>query len=272
MMLNFFKVLAFTTLITSTSFAMHGGTPTAPGVKTSFVNVISDLTVCTGVVIAPTVVATAAHCVKTAASTKLVAYISETLPTAECNIVSFTDEVIHPDYEFTPFRKVTPDIALLKLSKPLCDATPAELNKTKPIENGDVLLMAGHTGTDSPFGVSTAIDVTTFDFSEIREHVYATPGSRPALDIEKIIEAGPMNYIFATPNGPGKTICTGDSGGPTYKVNDQGKMVLYGINGLYIVNENLGQMSICKNAYVQAFTPIAPYMDWIEKQIQEWSE
>ncbi len=251
------------------SFAINGGLPTTSGVSPSVVNVIFAKSPCAGVVIAPNVVATAAHCIDQNGAPLMVAYIQPNISTVECNIQNVLEYKFEPSAKLTKFGRHTPDIALIKIEAPLCDAKPAFLSP-KSIKAGDKVFMAGHIGNDYPYGVSSAILVETIDFSNIYDHVYAKKESYVEKQIKNFLDEGPMNYVFAIPTQLGETICAGDSGGPVYSEGENGEMLLHGLNGLTLVNEKLGSMQECGNAYVQAFTPIAPYLDWIESTIEGW--
>ena len=150
---------------------------------------------CTGTLIAPNAVLTAAHCVEGGGS-----------HTFEVNGQTYTatKAVIHPDYQGKDV-----DLAVMILDQNVTGITPYELNRVTP-QVGEMLTIVGfgatgdgNTGHNGDFGV---------------KHEGTTP-------IDKVDD---VSIIWNFDNNSESNTAPGDSGGPAF-LNHGGKIVLAGV-------------------------------------------
>jgi hypothetical protein len=98
---------------------------------------------CSGVVLAPDIVLTAAHCVRRGERVRVGGNLGGRYQTLPPSLLSPVAEIVqHPRY--APADAGSPDLAILKLAKPLPDRfVPAVLNPRVP-NIGDDLIVAGY--------------------------------------------------------------------------------------------------------------------------------
>jgi secreted trypsin-like serine protease len=166
---------------------------------------------------------------------------------------------------------MNPDIALVHLSTTPCNTIPANLPDNRMLQTGDVVSAAG-------FGVGNG-------HADIPEqiHLRILPQTKDALVslyqgedrswtnmIAQDFAKYSSRYLFALDADDYGSICNGDSGGPIFKESN-GIVSLVGENGAYIVHPTKG-IPACNGAYIQLFTPLAPYLGWIRSQIEIWGK
>ncbi|MFK8252232.1 S1 family peptidase [Ancylobacter terrae] len=183
-------VLAF--LAAGPARAIVGGQPAAPDVAAQTAMIVSTRGAsCTGSVLAPDVVLTAAHCVQPAAN-YAVAVIEPTGP----RIIPASRIALHPRFDPGSFdsRRPTPDLALVKLAEPL----PARFRPAR-------------LGTDAALPAKGTV-FTLAGFGVVRDGDGKSAGTLRSLDLPSIgTTGGIMIRLSAGSTGGG---CTGDSGGP----------------------------------------------------------
>lgn len=264
--MNFFKTLLVSTLsiiLTVPALAIVNGQILDKDntVRNFIVNVKLKNGMCTGSVISPTIVLTAAHCADLMGAPELVAQITGE-PTVKCNISKVIDFSFAPTaVQDLPLKVHSPDILLLKLETPLCAVGIAPMSYKVPATN-DVLHAAGYGEGSFPFGKAHSFSFTVIDSKTINTHV--TPLTHWDEDL---LVLAPRTYMFGLPNSSGASVCGGDSGGPVSEIIGD-KTLLVGVSGAALPNTTLG--ASCDKKYLQLFTPLAPYKEWIESKLMEW--
>jgi len=166
---------------------------------------------CSGVVLAPDIVLTAAHCVRRGERLRVGGNLGGGYQTLPPSLLSPVAEIVqHPLY--TPRDSGSPDLAILKLEKPLPDRfIPAVLNPRTP-SVGDDLIVAGYgTSAAGDKGASVVLRMVLQRVSEsIRGWVVLTSVGEDAAN------AGP-----------------GDSGGPVFAYRGMHSLVglMVGVSG-----------------------------------------
>src|SRR5437868_3027802 len=103
-----------------------GGAPSADGVARSVVTIVGSRgNFCTGAMIAPKIVLTAAHCVQPGADYKIVDYGADRQPSLQ----DVKAVAIHPGFNMQTMlaHRATADVALLQLDAPAKGKAPAVL-------------------------------------------------------------------------------------------------------------------------------------------------
>src|SRR5882762_11127218 len=113
------RMIATLTLLVSapTHAIVGGGAPSAEGVGRSVVTIVGSRgNFCTGALIAPKLVLTAAHCVQPGAEYKIVDYDAGRQP----QLQDVKSVAVHPDFNMQAMlaHRATADVALLQLETP----------------------------------------------------------------------------------------------------------------------------------------------------------
>lgn len=184
--------------------AIIGGADAPSTIATQTVMIVSTRgSFCSGAVIARDLVLTAGHCVQPAAN-----YAITIREAGTQNLIEVARTVLHPRFDPALFaaRKPSPDLAILKLAKPLpanFRVAHLETEPTKP-QPGERYTLAG-------FGVSSESDGSSV--GRVRSITLPVVGN--TIDSTGII----MTRLSAKSGKPAGA-CIGDSGGPVFR-NDR---------------------------------------------------
>lgn len=164
--------------------------------------------ICSGSVIRPRVVLTAAHCVKQYKARFLrVVYKRSDLRTKQGREVDVTSKKVHPNYKRS---NLSPDLALLKIKSPL-QTPPVSISRRIPRD--EVFSIAGWGWSGSGFSpILRETEMFQTDNQECQD-LYGV-----AINFDTMFCAG----------GGGQGTCTGDSGSPL-TIKRGRSATLYGI-------------------------------------------
>ncbi len=190
-----FAALLFATEpIIGPAHAIVGGKPADADLKAETAMIVSTRgATCTGVVLAPSVVLTAAHCVQPAADYAVVVFEA-----AGPRLIPVARVALHPSFDPNSFetRRPTPDLALLKLSAPLPGSfRAAQLSY-------ETALPAKRTG------------FTLVGFGVTKDGDGKSAGTLRTVSLPSIGTTG--GIMIRLSNGASAGGCTGDSGGPVF--------------------------------------------------------
>lgn len=224
------------------------GSRSAPSgeVAHSLVTVIGpNGVVCTGAVIAPTVVLTAAHCVSSSNSLRVVDYTSK-----PPRLITPRKALTHPRYSAQAMaaHRATADIALVQLPAPMPGKSPVVLGTPRlPVVPGAMFTIAG-IGSSSPGGN---------DVGTARAASLIVTGKPGTLQI-RLIDPQAQN------TRPGMGGCTGDSGAPMLE-DQNGRSVVTGV-----VSWSTGPNFTNGCGGMTGVTPLTLYRDWVVQTARSW--
>ncbi len=188
---------------------------------------------CTGTLIAPKTVLTAAHCINAYGSNQTYYVTVGTVAASSTQAVRIATQIKHPSYNGSVW-----DFGVLRLQEPLLGITPIPMNETA-MTNSLVGRNIRHVG----FGITSG---SAQDSGTKREVTF------PLRSIQSLtIESGAQ----------GKQTCSGDSGGP-------GFMVMPGSTSEVIVGVvSYGDENCIYGGYDGRVDQVAP---WVRQQMAVW--
>jgi secreted trypsin-like serine protease len=221
--------------------ALVGGAPAGgPAVAATVMIVGSRGNSCTGAALTRDLVLTAAHCVLPDAEYKLAEFDARREP----QLRDIARIARHPQFDVENYRRarVTADVALLKLARPLAGVAPASLmNGPFRVAPGDTFVVAG-------MGVAVRGDGRTGGTA--RSATLVTTGQPGTLQIRL--------YDPRTRNeAAGLGACTGDSGAPVFR-SESGRLAVIGV-----VSWSTGPKNTDGCGGLTGVTPLVRYRDWI---------
>jgi hypothetical protein len=225
-----------------------GGVPSAEGVGRAVVTIVGSRgNFCTGALIAPKLVLTAAHCARPGAVYKIVEYGADKQP----QLRDVNNVAVHPAFNLQAIlaHRATADVALLRLESPPQGKIAAMLGVPNiPIIVGSRFTIAGIGVTIRGEGSSGGT---------IRVAGLVATGQPGTLQIRLV---DPLTQ--GTRDGLGA--CTGDSGGPVFEDRPGGAAIVGVISWSTGPNGGTG----CGG--LTGVTPLTLYRDWIMQTARQW--
>ncbi len=233
----------------STSASAITGSRSAPNanVAQSIVTVVAaGGGVCTGTMIAPNIVLTAAHCIAPGTANRVIDYSSK-----PPRLIAPLQVATHPRYNAQSIaaHRATADVALLRLPAPMPGKSAALVGVPRvPFSQASRFTVVGIgstvAGRDAGVGTVRAAPLT----------VTGQPGT---LQV-RLVDPQTQN------RAAGMGACTGDSGAPAFEDQD-GRSIVTGV-----VSWSTGANNSAGCGGLTGVTPLTLYRDWILKTARSW--
>ena len=246
-MLQAVQVTIVMLLAAQPAVAMVGGASTDTAAMAVVTIVGSRGNFCTGSLIAPDLVLSAAHCTMPGATYKLVDYDANRQP----RLRDVKRVALHPQFNVQGIlaHRASADVALLQLTAPMTGPAPASFGTPR------TPLAAGNSFTVSGIGVAIRGDGRSGGV--VRTASLVATGQPGTLQIRLVDPA--TNNIAA-----GLGACTGDSGAPVFE-SQNGRPVIIGV-----VSWSTGANNSAGCGGLTGVTPLTLYRDWIVQTSHSW--
>lgn len=241
--------LLFAVALAAPAGAMVGGAAAPAGdIARAVVTIVGSRgNFCSGALIAPDLVLSAAHCVGPGADYKIVHYDAQRQP----QLLDVRRVAAHPEFDMRAIlgHRASADVALLQLGKPLAGKSPLPIGAPRdPLEAGQSFTVAG-------IGVAVRGDGKSGGVA--RAAALIATGRPGRLQI-RLVDPATNN----TREGLGA--CTGDSGGPALQQQD-GRAVIVGV-----VSWSTGANNTAGCGGLTGVTPLTLYQGWIDQTARAW--
>ena len=229
--------------------AIVGGAPASNGgVGRSVVTIVGSRgNFCSGSLIAPTLVLTAAHCVQPGAVYKIVLYGPDKAP----QLQDVVRVAVHPGFKMAEMlaHRATADVALLQLDIPAKGKTPSPTGAPQlPIAAGNPFTIAGVGVTIRGDGKSGGT---------VRTAGLVATGKPGTLQV-RLVDPSTQGA------SDGLGACTGDSGGPVFEDQPAGPAVIG------VISWSTGPQGSAGCGGMTGVTPLTLYRDWILNTARQW--
>jgi len=243
-------VAALALTATAPANAMVGGAPAADGSVSRAVMTIvgSRGNFCSGALIAPDLILSAAHCITPDATYKIVAYDTRRQPT----LLDVKRVALHPQFNAQGIaaHRASADVALLQLATPMPGGI-APVTLGAPLQP----IAAGASFTVTGIGVTRRGDGKSG--GTVRSASLVATGRPGTLQI-RLVDPATNNAR------EGLGACTGDSGAPVFEAQS-GRAVIIGV-----VSWSTGANNAAGCGGLTGVTPLTLYKDWILKTARSW--
>jgi hypothetical protein len=245
----FVPAIAGLLLVVTPAYAIvGGGAPSTEGIARSVVTIVGSRgNFCTGAVIAPKLVLTAAHCVQPGADYKIVEYGADKPP----QLQDVSSVAIHPAFNMQAMlaHRATADVALLQLAGPARGKTPSTVGAP------NIPIIVGGRFTIAGIGVTVRGDGKSG--GTIRVAGLVATGKPGTLQIRLVDPVGQ-----GLRDGMGA--CTGDSGGPVFEDKQTGPAIIG------VISWSTGPNGSAGCGGITGVTPLTLYRDWILQTARQW--